>query len=94
MLDDGLYATGWFRRGPRGTIPENRAEAQALAARVIADFGDSGPGQAAACADLAAGHGYAGWKRIDAAEIAAAGSGPLPQEDRRPPGHALAGSQQ
>ena len=23
VIADGLYATGWFRRGPRGTIPQN-----------------------------------------------------------------------
>jgi ferredoxin--NADP+ reductase len=69
VLADGLYATGWFRRGPRGTIPENRAEAQALAARVIADFGD-GPAKPGL---PAIGYvDYAGWKRIDAAEVAAA----------------------
>jgi ferredoxin--NADP+ reductase len=70
VLDDGLYATGWFRRGPRGTIPENRAEAQALAARVIADF-DDGPGRPGLPATGRV--GYAGWKRIDEAEVAAAG---------------------
>lgn len=69
VLDDGLYATGWFRRGPRGTIPENRAEAQTLAARVLADVGE-GAGKPG----LPTGGrvDYAGWKRIDAAEIAAA----------------------
>jgi ferredoxin--NADP+ reductase len=71
VLDDGLYATGWFRRGPRGTIPENRAEAQALAARVIADFDDT-PGRPGLPATGRV--GYAGWKRIDAAEVAAAGA--------------------
>lgn len=69
VLADGLYATGWFRRGPRGTIPENRAEAQALAARVIADFG-AGEGRPGLPADGRV--DYAGWKRIDAAELAGA----------------------
>lgn len=69
VLGDRLYATGWFRRGPRGTIPENRAEAQALAARVLDDIGE-GAGKPG----LPAGGrvDYAGWKRIDAAELAAA----------------------
>lgn len=69
VLDDGLYATGWFRRGPRGTIPENRAEAQALAARVVADL-DAATGRPGLPATGRV--DYAGWKRIDAAELAAA----------------------
>jgi len=32
----GLHAVGWAARGPQGTIPANRAEARALAARMIA----------------------------------------------------------
>lgn len=74
-LAPGLYATGWFRRGPRGTIPENRADAQALATRILADLDAAGAdagkggrkGLTAACADLV---DYAGWKRIDEAETA------------------------
>lgn len=30
-LDRGLYCVGWLRRGPRGTIPENRADARMVA---------------------------------------------------------------
>lgn len=71
-LAPGLYATGWFRRGPRGTIPESRADAQALAVVILADLAARGatgarPGRAA----LEGRPGvvdYAGWKRIDAAE--------------------------
>ncbi|WP_417681146.1 FAD-dependent oxidoreductase [Roseibium sp.] len=74
-LAPGLYATGWFRRGPRGTIPENRADAQALATRILADLdaagADAGKGErdglTAGRADLV---DYAGWKRIDEAETA------------------------
>ncbi|NQX13436.1 FAD-dependent oxidoreductase [Microbacteriaceae bacterium VKM Ac-2855] len=57
-LDDGLYCVGWLRRGPRGTIPENRADAR-MVADVIAAAVDSGalvlgkPGYAAV-ADIAA----------------------------------------
>jgi ferredoxin/flavodoxin---NADP+ reductase len=71
-LGPGLYATGWFRRGPRGTIPENRADAQALAARILGDLSadPAKPGRA-----LFDGLGgivdYDGWCRIDAAETAA-----------------------
>jgi ferredoxin--NADP+ reductase len=74
-LAPGLYATGWFRRGPRGTIPENRADAQALATRILADLDaaitDTGKGGRDS---LIAGRenmvDYAGWKRIDEAETA------------------------
>lgn len=75
VLASGLYAAGWFRRGPRGTIPDNRADAQLLAARILADLealetAPERPGRdafpqwaAAVCHD--------DWKRIDAAETAA-----------------------
>src|SRR5690606_7577812 len=33
-LGDRLYSAGWFGRGPRGTIPDSRAEAQAVAALI------------------------------------------------------------
>jgi ferredoxin--NADP+ reductase len=41
LLDDGLYCVGWLRRGPRGSIPENRADAR-LVADAIAAAVDSG----------------------------------------------------
>lgn len=67
----GLYATGWFRRGPRGTIPENRADAQAVAARILADLAatpEAGkPGRAALQLQAV---DFAAWQRIDAAERA------------------------
>ncbi|WP_040677763.1 FAD-dependent oxidoreductase [Nitratireductor pacificus] len=76
VLAPGLYATGWFRRGPQGTIPDNRADAQLLAARILADL-ETGAAPAAkpgrdAFPEWAGAVGYQGWKRIDAAEIAAA----------------------
>lgn len=37
----GLYCVGWLRRGPRGTIPVNRKDAQLVAGSVVADI-DSG----------------------------------------------------
>ena len=74
-LAPGLYATGWFRRGPRGTIPENRADAQALATRILADLDAAGADAGKAGRDrLTDGRtdlvDYAGWKRIDEAETA------------------------
>ena len=38
FLDDGLYCVGWLRRGPRGTIPANRADAKMVAETIIQDF--------------------------------------------------------
>ena len=71
-LADGLYATGWFRRGPQGTIPDNRADAKALASTIIEDLADRAsapakPGRSALppLPDLV---DYSGWKRIDAVE--------------------------
>ncbi|KUJ82714.1 oxidoreductase [Ruegeria marisrubri] len=73
-LAPGLYATGWFRRGPRGTIPENRTDAQALAARILKDLNAAdananklGPTIFQNLPDLT---DYSGWSRIDAAETA------------------------
>lgn len=69
----GLYATGWARRGPRGTIPENRADAQAVAARIAADLAGTAagkPGRAALAARCRHAVAYDGWQRIDAAECA------------------------
>ncbi|MBY6162698.1 FAD-dependent oxidoreductase [Mameliella alba] len=68
-LAPGLYAAGWFRRGPRGTIPENRADAQALAEVILADL--SPDAVRAGRAVLGAADNivdYAGWCRIDKAE--------------------------
>lgn len=72
-IGPGLYATGWLKRGPRGTIPENRADAQAVAARIAADLaGAPGgkPGREGLAALLPGAVGYAQWQRIDAAEKA------------------------
>lgn len=73
VIAPGLYATGWFRRGPTGTIPDNRADAQTLAARILTDLPartDPTRKGHAALAHIPDLVDYAGWKRIDAAEIA------------------------
>jgi ferredoxin--NADP+ reductase len=65
----GLFAVGWAKRGPTGTIPTNRAESHAVARDVLAWLKDrdlkSGPDPIPQAVDLA------GWHRIDKAEIAA-----------------------
>jgi ferredoxin--NADP+ reductase len=72
VLADGFYATGWFRRGPRGTIPDNRADAQMLASRILADLAAHASASEKPGRTALAGRGeavdFAGWKRIDAAE--------------------------
>ena len=73
----GLYGAGWFARGPRGTIPDNRADAQALAATILADL-DAMPAGAPRGDLLACLPGvvtYDGWTRIDAAETSAPPAG-------------------
>ncbi|MNN02090.1 NADPH-ferredoxin reductase FprA [compost metagenome] len=90
-LDDGLYCVGWFKRGPRGTIPENRADARLVADTIVAAVeqgqlktGKPGlpalpPAIRAQCVP------YAGWKLIDAAEQQGAAPGRVRRKigDRR-----------
>ena len=79
-IEPGLYVVGWAKRGPSGTIPTNRAEAKAVADLLLADYADDAtpPKEGSAALDAwLTGHGvnvmdWACWKRIEAAEIAAA----------------------
>jgi ferredoxin--NADP+ reductase len=76
-IEDGLYVVGWAKRGPSGTIPTNRTEAQAVAKKIAAETSAGAkPGRAGLAALLAARGitptGYAGWRRIDASEVARA----------------------
>lgn len=79
-LDAGLYCAGWLRRGPRGTIPENRQDARLVAETLVADQAAAPrhgrPGLAALPAEVRArGVSYADWQRIDRAETQAAAPG-------------------
>ncbi|MCR5872356.1 MULTISPECIES: FAD-dependent oxidoreductase [unclassified Sphingomonas] len=74
----GLYAVGWARRGPTGTIGTNRPDGFAIAEKIAEDApGGSGkagrPGLDALLAsrnvDVVT---FRDWQKIDAAEIAAA----------------------
>lgn len=68
-VEHGLYTAGWLRRGPRGTIPDQRADARDLV-RVIAEDLDAG--------NLSMGGlglerradevDFTGWRRIDSRE--------------------------
>jgi len=79
-VDERLYVVGWAKRGPSGTIPTNRAEAQQVAQKIAQEIVDG---------NRAGSHGlrqllddrkvrrvdYAGWRRVDAAELARAAAG-------------------
>ena len=77
----GLYASGWARRGPSGTIGTNRPDGFSVIAAMVADgIAASGkPGPAGLDALLGsravATTDFGGWQRIDAAEVAAARAG-------------------
>ena len=66
---DGVFAVGWARRGPSGTIPTNRADSHAVAQQVIAWLGERDPKSGFDPMPLSV--DLAGWHRIDKAEVAA-----------------------
>lgn len=74
----GLYAVGWAKRGPSGTIPTNRADSAAVVDLLLADLGSGAdrPGPAGLDRMLAERRlhpvTFDDWKRIDAAETTAA----------------------
>ena len=75
--DNGLFAVGWLRRGPQGTIPENRADAQNVAAQVAKSLRltkcGTRPGRAALIEKLSQRPTtYSDWLAIDRKEIAMA----------------------
>ncbi len=77
----GLYAVGWARRGPTGTIGTNRPDGFAIAEKIAADMpGDSGKPGRPGLDSLLAERGvdlvtFRDWQKIDTAEIAAARAG-------------------
>ena len=76
-IGDRLYATGWARRGPSGTIGTNRPDGIGVAARIAAEVTPAGRAGGAGLDSLLGGRGvvpvtFAHWQRIDAAEVAAA----------------------
>jgi ferredoxin--NADP+ reductase len=78
-IKDGLYAVGWAKRGPSGTIPTNRVEAQHLAQQIARQLLDGSRSGGAGMLQLLEQRqtcwvDYAAWRRIDAAELARVGS--------------------
>ncbi|MBX3593981.1 FAD-dependent oxidoreductase [Sphingomonas sp.] len=77
----GLYAVGWARRGPTGTIGTNRPDGFAIAEKIAEDLsGTSGKSGRPGLDALLEARGtdvvtFRDWQKIDTAEIAAARSG-------------------
>lgn len=76
-LAPGLYVTGWFRRGPTGTIPVNRTDAQTVAAAIAEDLADQGKPGAAGLRAIAPPPltDFQDWQAIDTLEQSRAGVG-------------------
>jgi ferredoxin--NADP+ reductase len=74
----GLYAVGWARRGPTGTIGTNRPDGYAIVDAIAADTShDGGKPGGAGLDGLLTARGvrvvtFTDWQRIDAAEVARA----------------------
>mgnify|MGYP003576235361 FL=1 len=82
-IGDGLYAVGWARRGPTGTIGTNRPDGYEVAEQVATAMPpgwDGGKSGAAGLTALLEERGirttsFADWRSIEAAEVAAARPG-------------------
>jgi NADPH-dependent glutamate synthase beta subunit-like oxidoreductase len=82
-IADGLYAVGWARRGPTGTIGTNRPDGYEVAEQVAAAMPPGSDGAKAGGTGLSALLGERGvkstsfddWRAIEAAEVAAARPG-------------------
>ena len=83
VIGEGLYAVGWARRGPSGTIGTNRPDGYEVAETIAAAFpagGDPGAEEKAGgegLAALLAARGvkptsFADWRTIEAHEVATA----------------------
>ncbi|WP_404337568.1 FAD-dependent oxidoreductase [Sphingomonas sp. MMS12-HWE2-04] len=74
----GLYAVGWARRGPTGTIGTNRPDGYAIVEKIAADIGEGGGKSGRPALDsLLAERGvdvvtFRDWQKIETAEVAAA----------------------
>ena len=79
-IEDRLYVVGWAKRGPSGTIPTNRTEAQQVAQKIAQGISGGPRAGGNGLRELLERRGvnwvdYEGWRRIDAAELARARAG-------------------
>ena len=79
-IAEGLYAVGWAKRGPSGVIGSNKPDGDAAARQITEDFPQGRKPGRPALEKLLTERGdrwvsFADWKRIEAAEIAAAAPG-------------------
>ena len=82
VIGEGLYAVGWARRGPTGTIGTNRPDGYEVAEKIAAalGLGDSGKKGGAGLDGLLGSRGadivtFEHWQKIEAAETARAREG-------------------
>jgi len=76
-IDNQLYCVGWARRGPTGTIGTNKPDGVGIAAKILAEVEPSGKAGREGLERIATERDlhivtFADWKKIDAAEMAAA----------------------
>lgn len=87
-VEPGVYTSGWCKRGPTGVIPANRTDSLAVAELIIQDIArheNSGKPGAVELDRLLAQRGvravdFAGWQKINAAEVARGVSQGRPRE--------------
>jgi NADPH-dependent glutamate synthase beta subunit-like oxidoreductase len=78
-VEAGVYAAGWCKRGPQGVVPANRADALAVSELIIADLAGGQPESKPGAAQIdsllsqraAKPVDFAGWQKINAAEVEA-----------------------
>ncbi|QZP31653.1 FAD-dependent oxidoreductase [Pseudomonas sp. DR48] len=81
LSGESIYTVGWLKRGPSGTVAENRKDAKSVADNIISDF-DSGVLRAGKLGLVSVAHElssgtvtHADWRRIDEYEVMSAGPG-------------------
>jgi len=80
FIDKGFYCVGWIKRGPSGVIGSNKPDGDKAAELILEAFPRGGKPGRAALEQLLAERGvrvvdFDAWKKIDAAETAAATGG-------------------
>ena len=79
-IDSQLYCVGWARRGPTGTIGTNKPDGVGIAAKILSEVSPSGKPGREGLERIVQDRNlqivtFADWKKIDAAEMAAAEGG-------------------